>query len=68
MAISSIESFKRPHFEITTVLGILGSFIFFLGFALVTPAFIALIYDEEIWNTFMFFVLKENFAFVRDFL
>lgn len=61
MATSSINSFRRPHFDISTVLGILGSFVFFLGFALLIPIIIAFVYDEEIWHTFL---LSASIAFV----
>lgn len=55
------RNFRRPHFEFTTVLGILGSFIFFLGFALLIPAIIAVIYDEVIWHAFLY---SASIAFV----
>lgn len=61
MVRSAINNFRRPHFEFTTVLGILGAFIFFLGFALLMPMVIAFIYDEEIWHTFL---LSASIAFV----
>jgi len=61
MVRSAINNFRRPHFEFRTVLGILGAFIFFLGFALLIPMFIAFIYDEEIWHTFL---LSASIAFV----
>lgn len=54
MAKSPIESFNRPKIDFLTVLGILGSFIFFLGFALLIPAGIALLYDEQIWTAFLY--------------
>ncbi|MDZ7714732.1 MAG: potassium transporter TrkG [Balneolaceae bacterium] len=54
-------SFNRPNIDFLTVLGILGAFIFFLGFALLLPMGIALIYDEEIWNTFLY---SASIAFV----
>ncbi|SMO42783.1 TrkH family potassium uptake protein [Fodinibius sediminis] len=50
---SSIKSFRRPQIDFLTVLGILGAFIFFLGFALLTPMVIAFIYEEEVWHTFL---------------
>lgn len=53
MANSISTSFNRPQFDIFTVLGILGAFIFFLGFALLFPMVIAFIYEEEVWHTFL---------------
>lgn len=50
---SPISSFNRPNINFPTVFGILGAFIFFLGFALLTPMIIAFIYDEEVWHTFL---------------
>lgn len=46
--------FKHPHINYLNVLGILGAFIFYLGFALLAPMFIDLIYDEGIWHTFLY--------------
>lgn len=54
MANSLSTSFKRAQFDISSVLGILGAFIFFLGFALLSPLVIALIYEEAIWNTYLY--------------
>src|SRR5699024_9847156 len=54
MQTNSIKSFKRPTIDFLTVLGILGAFVFFLGFALLIPMFIAFIYEEAIWNTFLY--------------
>lgn len=50
----SSESLRRPNIDFLTVLGILGSFIFFLGFALLAPAGIALVYGEESWRAFLY--------------
>lgn len=61
MATSSINNFRRPQFQLTTVLGILGLFIFFLGFALLIPIIIALVYEEAVWDTFLF---SASIAFV----
>lgn len=61
MAKTSIRNFNRPHFELGTVLGILGAFIFFLGFALLIPMIIAFIYEETIWHTFLY---SASIAFV----
>lgn len=57
----SIQSFNRPHFDLGSVFGILGAFIFFLGFALLLPMIVAFIYDEEIWHTFLY---SASIAFV----
>ena len=54
MANTLNTSFRRPQFDFSSVLGILGAFIFFLGFALISPLVIALIYGEAIWNTFLY--------------
>lgn len=54
MANTLNTSFKRAQFDFSSVLGILGAFIFFLGFALISPLIIALIYGEAIWNTFLY--------------
>lgn len=53
MAKSISTSFNRAQFDFLTVLGILGAFIFFLGFALLFPMIIAFIYEEEVWHTFL---------------
>jgi trk system potassium uptake protein TrkH len=50
---SPIRNFNRPNINLSAVLGILGTFIFFLGFALLTPMVIAIIYDEAVWHTFL---------------
>ena len=54
MANTLNTSFKRAQFDFSSVLGILGAFIFFLGFALILPLIIALIYGEDIWDTFLY--------------
>ncbi|MDZ7773410.1 MAG: potassium transporter TrkG [Balneolaceae bacterium] len=51
---SPSDSFRRPKIDYLTVLGILGSFIFFLGFALLIPMIISLHYGEEIWDTYLY--------------
>lgn len=61
MAKVSLNSLNRSQFDLSAVLGILGSFIFFLGFALLIPMVIAFIYDESIWNTFLY---SASIAFV----
>lgn len=49
----SINSLSRPKIDFSAALGILGSFIFFLGFALLVPMFVALAYGEDIWYIFL---------------
>lgn len=39
--------------NLLATLGVLGAFVFFLGFALLTPAIIALIYGETTWFAFL---------------
>lgn len=51
------NSISRPQFDIATVFGILGAFIFFLGFALLFPMIIALVYQEAVWDTFLYSAL-----------
>lgn len=51
---SAFNSANRAQFELSTVFGILGSFVFFLGFALLIPMFVAIGYNEEIWDTFLY--------------
>lgn len=43
---------SRPSIDYLVVLGILGSFIFFLGFALLIPGLIAFVYGETTWHAF----------------
>ena len=43
----------RPHIDVKLVLGILGSFVFFLGFALMVPAGVAVLYNETTWQAFL---------------
>lgn len=58
---SAITNFNRPNINFATVLGILGAFIFFLGFALLTPMIIAFIYEEQVWHTFL---ISASIAFI----
>ncbi|WP_138429366.1 TrkH family potassium uptake protein [Fodinibius saliphilus] len=51
---SALNNANRGQFNFGTVLGILGSFVFFLGFALLIPMFISFIYDEGVWHTFLY--------------
>ena len=50
---SVISAFNRPTIDFLVVLGILGAFIFFMGFALLLPAGIDLIYGQDTWYTFV---------------
>lgn len=55
---------KKIHLaniDFLIVLGVIGSFIFFLGFALLIPAVIDLIYDEHTWG---YFVISAGIAFI----
>lgn len=61
MGKKSAFSFNRPQMNLLVVLGILGAFIFFMGFALIVPAGIALIYGE---NTWLSFLISAGIAFV----
>lgn len=60
MGIKTIEGFNRPSFDFLVVLGVLGAFIFFMGFALLFPAIIDLIYQEDTWHSF---VISAGIAF-----
>ena len=48
------RSLNRSKIDILTVLGILGSFVFFLGFALLIPIGIDLIYEGTTWHSFLY--------------
>lgn len=50
----------RAKIDFLVVLGVLGAFIFFMGFALLTPAIIDLVYDQNTWHSF---VLSAGIAF-----
>ncbi len=58
---SPISSLNRPKIDFLIVLGILGSFIFFMGFALLLPVVIDLIYGENTWHAFL---ISAGIAFV----
>ena len=58
---SPISSFNRPKIDFLVVLGILGAFIFFLGFALLVPVGIDLIYAEDTWHSFL---ISAGIAFI----
>ncbi|REL33136.1 TrkH family potassium uptake protein [Rhodohalobacter sp. SW132] len=47
------QSKNRPRIDFKLVSGILGGLIFFLGFALLLPFLIALIYNEPSWEAFL---------------
>lgn len=53
--LSSVFISKRLHltFDFGIVLGVVGAFIFFMGFALLLPALIDLIYNEHTWQAFV---------------
>jgi trk system potassium uptake protein TrkH len=51
----------RPKIDFKLILGILGAITFFMGFALITPIPIALIYGESFWWTYL---VSAGFAFV----
>lgn len=56
-----IPAFNRPTIDFLIVLGILGAFIFFMGFALLLPIIIDLVYGENNWQYFAF---SASIAFV----
>lgn len=53
MALVSGKSSHRANIDFMMVLGVLGSFIFFMGFALLIPAGIDVIYDQNTWHSFL---------------
>lgn len=53
MALISNSGAPRATINFLVVLGVLGSFIFFMGFALLLPAVIDLIYNEGTWHAFL---------------
>lgn len=53
MALISNSSAPRANIDFFMVLGILGAFIFFMGFALLMPAGIDLIYGQDTWHSFL---------------
>ena len=54
MSITSTTNLNRAKIDFLVVLGVLGAFIFFMGFALLLPAIIDLIYGDETWHSFLF--------------
>jgi trk system potassium uptake protein TrkH len=53
MALFSGTSTPTAKIDIQAVLGILGAFIFFLGFALLLPAVIDIVYGQDTWHAFL---------------
>ncbi len=53
MALVSNSAAPRANIDFLVVLGVLGAFIFFMGFALILPAGIDLIYGENTWHSFL---------------
>ncbi|MDZ7806592.1 MAG: potassium transporter TrkG [Gracilimonas sp.] len=43
----------RANIDFLVVLGVLGAFIFFMGFALLAPAIIDLVYGQDTWHSFL---------------
>ncbi len=58
---SPISSLNRPKIDFLIVLGILGAFIFFMGFALLLPLIVDLIYMEGTWGSWL---LSAAIAFI----
>ncbi|MAL16135.1 MAG: potassium transporter [Balneola sp.] len=54
MSIAGATHLNRAKIDFLVVLGVLGAFIFFMGFALLLPAGIDLIYGEDTWHSFLF--------------
>ncbi|MEQ8525282.1 potassium transporter TrkG [Gracilimonas sp.] len=54
MAISATSNLNRAKIDFLVVLGVLGAFIFFMGFALLMPAFVDLYYGQDTWHSFLF--------------
>ncbi|KPP95258.1 MAG: trk system potassium uptake protein TrkH [Bacteroidetes bacterium HLUCCA01] len=50
---NTARSVSRPKIDFRLITGVLGLFTFFMGFALLTPIPIALIYGESIWWTYL---------------
>ncbi|MEX0844464.1 MAG: potassium transporter TrkG [Balneolaceae bacterium] len=53
MALVSNSSVTRANIDFLMVLGVLGAFIFFMGFALLLPAGIDLMYEQDTWHSFL---------------
>ncbi|MGM0589319.1 MAG: TrkH family potassium uptake protein [Bacteroidota bacterium] len=51
--LKSRTSFNRPVIDVFSVLGVLGAFVFFLGFALLIPMLIAFLFEEPVWHAFL---------------
>lgn len=54
MALSPTSNLNRAKIDFLVVLGVLGAFIFFMGFALMLPAFVDFYYGEDTWHSFFF--------------
>ncbi len=61
MALASSSPINRVNINFLVVFGVLGAFIFFMGFALLIPAGIDLIYHNNTWHAF---VISASIAFV----
>ncbi len=48
----SAKSINRANINFLVVLGVLGAFIFFMGFAMLLPAAVDLFYGEQTWHAF----------------
>ena len=48
-----MRSINTGYFNLFPVIGVLGAFLFFMGFALLLPVFIDLIYQEHTWHSFL---------------
>ncbi|MEX2396557.1 MAG: potassium transporter TrkG, partial [Balneolales bacterium] len=55
------DLFSGSTINFKSIVGILGAFMFFLGFALLIPIIPALIYHEEAWQAFL---ISASFAFI----
>lgn len=53
MSVLSNNSAPRATINFLVVLGVLGAFIFFMGFALLLPAIVDFIYQEDTWHSFL---------------
>lgn len=48
-----MRSLTKGYFNLLPVIGVLGAFLFFMGFALLMPVVIDLIYQEHTWHSFL---------------
>ncbi|MEX1135939.1 MAG: potassium transporter TrkG [Balneolales bacterium] len=56
-----LDNFFGSAINFKSIFGILGAFLFFLGFALLVPLIPAFIYNEEAWQAFL---ISASFAFI----